>query len=161
MARAENGFWVVATAIGEVGILWSDAGVTEVEIGATRRAIGRAPAWVKGVAAKLRAHFAGRAQAFGDVALEWSAVTHFQRRVYEATRKIRCGATSTYGDVARAIGTPHAARAVGQALRKNPFGIVVPCHRVVAAGGKLGGFSAPRGVQLKEKMLAIERGATC
>ncbi len=160
--RTEQGsFCVVATEIGDVGIAWSDAGVTRVEIGTTLEARGPAPVWVKDLAAKIGAHFLGSVQEFRDVPLDWSAVTPFRRRVYEAARAIPSGATATYGEVARMIGASGAARAVGQALGKNPFGVIVPCHRVVAAGGKMGGFSAPRGVELKRKMLGIEAAFEC
>jgi len=91
------------------------------------------------------------------VALDWTGVGAFERRVYEVARAIRPGATLTYGEVAARLGeTPLAAREVGQALGRNPFPIVVPCHRVVAAGGKSGGFSARGGAATKLKLLRIE-----
>jgi methylated-DNA-[protein]-cysteine S-methyltransferase len=80
----------------------------------------------------------------------------FHRRVYDVARTISCGATLTYGDIAKRLGVPDEAREVGEALGKNPFPIIVPCHRVLAAGGKLGGFSAPGGVATKRRLLAIE-----
>ena len=83
-------------------------------------------------------------------------VPEFHRRVYEAARAIPPGNTLSYGDIAKRVGAPGAARAVGQALGRNPFPIVVPCHRVLAAGGKIGGFSAQGGVATKRRMLAIE-----
>ena len=79
---------------------------------------------------------------------------------YEAARRIGAGCTLTYGEIASEIGMPGAARAVGQALGRNPFPIIIPCHRVVAAGGKLGGFSAHGGTATKMRLLAIERAAT-
>ena len=83
-------------------------------------------------------------------------VPEFHRRVYEAARAIPPGNTLSYGDIAKRVGAPGAARAVGQALGRNPFPIVVPCHRVLAAGGKIGGFSAQGGVETKRRMLEIE-----
>ncbi len=80
----------------------------------------------------------------------------FHRRVYEVTRQISPGKTLSYGQIATRLGAPGAARAVGQALGKNPFAIVVPCHRVIAASGKLCGFSASGGVATKLRMLSIE-----
>ena len=77
--------------------------------------------------------------------------------MYAATRAVGPGSTATYGEIARAIGDPGAARAVGAALGANPFPIVVPCHRVLAAGGALHGFSAPGGVATKRRMLELER----
>jgi methylated-DNA-[protein]-cysteine S-methyltransferase len=90
------------------------------------------------------------------VTLDMTGVPEFNQRVYEAARLIRPGTTVTYGDIAGQLGVPGSARAVGQALGRNPFPIVVPCHRVVAADGKSGGFSAPGGVSTKLRMLAIE-----
>jgi methylated-DNA-[protein]-cysteine S-methyltransferase len=83
-------------------------------------------------------------------------VAPFPRRVYEVARKIPAGATFSYGEVAARLGAPRAARAVGQALGRNPLPILVPCHRVLAAGGKPGGFSANGGVATKLRLLAIE-----
>jgi methylated-DNA-[protein]-cysteine S-methyltransferase len=83
-------------------------------------------------------------------------VPPFHRRVYALARTIPPGATLSYGEVAARIGAPGAARAVGQALGRNPFTIVVPCHRVLAAGGKMGGFSANGGIATKRRLLAIE-----
>ena len=80
----------------------------------------------------------------------------FNRRVYELARTIPPGSTMTYGEVARRLGSPGMARAVGQALGRNPYPIVVPCHRVLAADGRMGGFSAPGGVATKRRMLEIE-----
>jgi methylated-DNA-[protein]-cysteine S-methyltransferase len=81
----------------------------------------------------------------------------FNLQVYEIARKIPAGETLTYGDIAKRLGDVQLSRAVGQAMGQNPVPIVVPCHRVVAAGGKTGGFSAPGGSQTKLKILAIER----
>ena len=83
----------------------------------------------------------------------------FQRRVYVAARGIGVAQTRTYGEIARQISAPGAARAVGQALGNNPVAIIVPCHRVLAAGGRIGGFSAQGGVTTKRKLLAIEQAA--
>ena len=85
-----------------------------------------------------------------------SGEPEFNRRVYEAARTIPVGSTATYGDIAGLLGSPHDSRAVGKALARNPFAIVVPCHRVVGAGGEVGGFSAGGGVHTKARMLAIE-----
>jgi methylated-DNA-[protein]-cysteine S-methyltransferase len=92
--------------------------------------------------------------------LDMERVPEFNRRVYAAARAIPPGETLTYGEVAERIGERGAAQAVGQALGRNPFPIVVPCHRVLAAGGGLGGFSAPGGVDTKRCMLAIEGAGT-
>ena len=101
-------------------------------------------------------YFAGRRVRF-RVKLDLSGLTPFQRRVLEACAKIAYGKMATYGELARRIGRPGAARAVGRALARNPVPIVVPCHRVIAADGSLGGFSARPGVMLKRWLLELER----
>jgi O-6-methylguanine DNA methyltransferase len=104
----------------------------------------------------MRAHLAGRLDPLLHVAFDDEGLPAFHRRVYEALRRVRPGETVGYGELAALAGSPAAARAVGQAVGKNPVPIVVPCHRVLAAGGKPGGFSAHGGVDTKRKMLAIE-----
>lgn len=91
-----------------------------------------------------------------DLELDMSAVSDFERRVYAHARDIRPGQTTTYGDIARALGDLNESRAVGVALGRNPFAPIVPCHRVVAAGQKLGGFSTTGGRALKLRLLANE-----
>jgi methylated-DNA-[protein]-cysteine S-methyltransferase len=91
-----------------------------------------------------------------ELALDESVVEAFPLSVYRATRAIGPGEVATYGEIARAIGDPGAARAVGAALGANPWPIVVPCHRVLAADGALHGFSAPGGIVTKRRMLEIE-----
>lgn len=91
------------------------------------------------------------------VVLDMNGLTDFQRAVYEVARRIPPGHTRTYGEVAHEIGLPGSARAVGRALGENPFPPVVPCHRVTAANGRTGGFSATGGVQTKMRLLAIEQ----
>src|SRR5206468_8080455 len=98
----------------------------------------------------------GEPRDLSGVALDMERAPPFHRRVYDAARAIPAGATCSYGEVASRLGAPGAARAVGQALGRNPFAIVVPCHRVLAAGGKTGGFSANGSITAKLRMLAIE-----
>jgi O-6-methylguanine DNA methyltransferase len=165
-----SGFALFDTAIGRCGIAWGDRGVAGVQLPeageeATRvRMLHRFPAageatpppevqqTIERVVALLR----GEASDLSTVALDMDGVPEFHRRVYDAARTIPPGGTLSYGDIARRVGAPGAARAVGQALGRNPFPIVVPCHRVLAAGGKIGGFSAQGGVTTKRRMLAIE-----
>ena len=92
-----------------------------------------------------------------DVVLDFDGIAPFHRRVYEITRQILAGQTRSYGEIAAELGDPGASRAVGQALGANPFAIIVPCHRVLAAGGRSGGFSAGGGVSTKLRILLIER----
>jgi methylated-DNA-[protein]-cysteine S-methyltransferase len=99
---------------------------------------------------------AGEPRDLRAVPLDERGLDPFRRAVYAATREIAPGSTRSYGDIARAIGRPDAARDVGAALSRNPFPIIVPCHRVVAASGALTGFSAPGGLETKRRMLELE-----
>ena len=94
---------------------------------------------------------------FDSVDVDFGQAEPFDLQVYAATRGIRCGEVRTYGEIARAIGAPASARAVGAALGRNPLPIIVPCHRILAAAGRSGGFSAPGGTATKFKLLEIER----
>ena len=111
---------------------------------------------IEGIVALLQ----GEAIDLSAVALDMEHVPPFERRVYEVARTIPPGATLAYGDIAARLGAPGEAREVGQALGQNPFPIVVPCHRVLAAGGKVGGFSANGGIATKLRLLTIEGART-
>jgi methylated-DNA-[protein]-cysteine S-methyltransferase len=108
---------------------------------------------------RLERYAAGEEVSFADVEIDLSHLTEFQQRVVRACRKISRGRTRTYGELAAAAGKPGAARAVGSVMARNRLPIVVPCHRVVGSAGSLGGFSAPDGLSMKQRMLALE-GAT-
>jgi methylated-DNA-[protein]-cysteine S-methyltransferase len=97
----------------------------------------------------------GRIEAYPP--FDWTGATEFQQRVWEALCSIPVGATATYGSIARELGSPGAARAVGAACGANPIPVIVPCHRVLAGGGRLGGFSG--GLPWKRRLLAIEAAA--
>jgi O-6-methylguanine DNA methyltransferase len=114
------------------------------------------PPPIAAIIERVSKHLQGDIQDFRDIALDLEGTASFARRVYEAARQIPTGQTRTYGELAKAIGRPTAARAVGQALGKNPIALLIPCHRVLAAGGKPGGFSAHGGRATKARMLAIE-----
>ena len=107
---------------------------------------------------QVRADFDGQRETF-DLRLDWSGATEFCCAVWSATRAIPYGATATYGDLARKLGRPGAARAVGRALGANPIPLIVPCHRVIAANGALCGFSAEGGAEVKRRLLDFEAGA--
>jgi methylated-DNA-[protein]-cysteine S-methyltransferase len=151
------------TGIGTCGLRWSERGVTEVMMPGTdlraHAAAGAAevPPAVAAAVEGIVALLAGEPRDLRDVVLDEAGIDPFRRRVYAATREIAAGATATYGELARRIVAPDAARAVGAALGANPFPIVVPCHRVLAASGALHGFSAPGGIATKRRMLEIER----
>jgi methylated-DNA-[protein]-cysteine S-methyltransferase len=108
---------------------------------------------------QLLDYFAGRRVRF-RVPLDLEGLTPFQMKVLEACGRVGYGRTVTYGELARSVGQPAAARAVGGALAANPVPIVIPCHRIVASSGRLGGFSAEQGVSLKEALLRMERGSS-
>jgi methylated-DNA-[protein]-cysteine S-methyltransferase len=114
-----------------------------------------APARVDPVRRQLDDYFEGRRRSF-DGTIDWGLVGDFGRRVLGETARIPYGSVATYGDIARSIGSPRAARATGNALGSNPMPIVVPCHRVVASGGKMGGYTG--GIERKQLLLTLERG---
>lgn len=148
---------VFETALGPCRIAWSDRGVTQIALLDERPAGGAAPpAWVQRAADRLARHVAGSPQDFSDVPLDTEGLPPFHRKVYEAARRVGPGRTVSYGELAAMAGSPGASRAVGQALGRNPFIVVVPCHRVLASGGRAGGFSAPGGLVTKTKLLALE-----
>jgi methylated-DNA-[protein]-cysteine S-methyltransferase len=165
-----TGYTLFDTALGACGIAWGPRGVVSVQLPdaderALRRRIRRAvpdaaeavpPADVARAIEEIVALLEGEPRDLSAVVLDMERVPEFNRRVYAVARAIPPGETLTYGEVAERIGERGAAQAVGQALGRNPFPIVVPCHRVLAAGGGLGGFSAPGGVATKRRMLAIE-----
>jgi methylated-DNA-[protein]-cysteine S-methyltransferase len=105
----------------------------------------------------LQRYAAGEPVDFREVAVDEDHLTPFGRRIIAACRRIPFGKTRSYGELAAICGSPGAARAVGQAMAKNRFPLVVPCHRVLGAGGHLGGFSAPDGLRMKRRLLALER----
>ena len=165
------GYAVVETAIGAFGIAWSDAGVARTwmharTLAATREEIRRSypdaiesesPAAVVAAMRGTAALLAGEPSDFEAVELDMSDIPDFDRRVYDAVRKIAPGSTATYGEIAKQLGDdPRLARDVGVAMARNRFAPLVPCHRVVAAGGKLGGYSAPGGESTKRRLLEIE-----
>jgi methylated-DNA-[protein]-cysteine S-methyltransferase len=163
-------FLLFDTPIGTCGIAWSEAGVAAVqlpEIDAQRtqsRMVGRfahalpgpPPAQVQAAVHGVLAMLRGQVHDFSALVLDMRQVPPFHQRVYAVTRNIPAGQTMTYGEVAARLGEPGASRAVGQALGRNPFAPVVPCHRVLAAGDKPGGFSATGGIRTKLRLLMIE-----
>jgi len=167
----EPGFALFDTAIGWCGIAWSARGVAGVQLpeGSERDTRARlrrrfpdgreAPppaavqSAIEGVVALLR----GEPSELDRVTLDMDGVPPFHRRVYEVARTIPLGATLSYGEIAARMGVRGAARDVGQALSQNPFAIIVPCHRVLTANGKVGGFSARGGVRTKLRLISSER----
>lgn len=114
------------------------------------------PNWINQLAERLQSYSAGNDETFADVSLDLSHLSAFQTRVVRACRRIGRGKVKSYGELAAAAGAKGAARAVGSVMSHNRFPIIVPCHRVVAAGGSIGGFSARDGVNMKRRMLQLE-----
>jgi methylated-DNA-[protein]-cysteine S-methyltransferase len=162
-------YMLFETALGVCGIAWSGAGLLRVQLpdrdaAATaarlsktaRRAGGAVPALATDAAERLSDYASGRPVDFSGIALDFAGIAAFEATVYHALRKVERGETVTYGELAQRAGSPGAAQAVGTAMARNPWPVVVPCHRVLAAGNKPGGFSAPGGLLTKAKLLAME-----
>ncbi|MGW4088527.1 methylated-DNA--[protein]-cysteine S-methyltransferase [Nocardia sp. NPDC004750] len=161
------------TAIGCCAIAWSSAGVIRFQLpeaspAATRARITRARAGEKlheqppteaiaEAIAGIRAHLTGELDDLRWIAVDTSGIPEFHRAVYTVTRAIDPGHTLSYGQVAHRVGAPGGAQAVGQALGRNPIPLIIPCHRVLAADHALHGFSAPGGIDTKQRLLTIER----
>jgi methylated-DNA-[protein]-cysteine S-methyltransferase len=159
------------TSAGICGIGWNARGITRFQLpmpnsAAAARTLARRthdapvlepPASVAAVIVAVRSYFDGERTAFDSVALDPGPLEAFTASTYAHVRGIPWGDTTTYGEVARALGAgTELAREVGRAMARNPLPLLVPCHRVLAAGGRLGGFSAPGGSKTKARMLAME-----
>lgn len=164
-------FALFPSPIGECAVVWGESGLLgvylpEADPQSTRARVQRrfqgaretaAPAHVQRSIDAIGELLAGGSNDLRWVDIDMSRLPEFNQRVYAIARAIPPGRTRTYGEIAAELGDPLLARAVGQALGSNPFPIVVPCHRVMAAGGRAGGFSAPGGLVTKLKLLEIER----
>src|SRR4051812_11370368 len=169
-AAMKHHFALFDTAIGRCGIVWGERGINAVQLPMPSEQNTRArirqrhgdieeaapPANVQAAIARMVALLEGKPDDLADIPLDLDGVPEFDRGVYDIARRIPPGETMTYGDIARRLGGVELSRDVGQALGHNPCPIVVPCHRVLAASGKPGGFSANGGVATKLKMLEIE-----
>lgn len=165
-----SGFALFDTEIGRCGIAWGPRGIVgaclpEASDDAARARFRRRlpeavetapPAEIRQVCDAVVALTRGEPIDFTDLTLDMDGVPDFNRLVYDIALRIPPGATLTYGDIATRLGQPEAARAVGVALGQNPFPPIVPCHRILMAGGKIGGFSTPGGIATKRRLLAIE-----
>jgi len=155
----DRGYALFKTALGACGIAWGPRGITAVELSEASDRLPIAlkpPRWVERVIQKVRRHLAGKPQDLSDVRLDLDGVPPFHRRVYRVARAVGPGRTVTYGALAAQAGSPGASRAVGQAMARNPFLLVVPCHRVLGSGHELVGFSARGGCATKARLLALE-----
>jgi len=165
MDSMSSGLVAFDTDLGTCAVRWTDEGIAGVRLPSAqtselpRLEDGVAvPGSVRAAIDAIRRLLAGESVDLAFVVVDDREVDPFRRQVYAATRAIPAGSTATYGEIARAIGwtNPEAARDVGAALARNPTPIVVPCHRVVGANGKLTGFSAPGGLETKRRMLERE-----
>lgn len=166
----ETGFALFETAIGACGIAWGPGGLLGVQLPEASERAGLArlarrfpgleraapPPAIAAAMERIAAFLAGGEDDFADLPLDLAGTGGFERAVYAEARAIPAGATATYGAIAARLGDPLQARAVGQALGRNPWPIVIPCHRVTGADGKMGGFSAPGGRTTKLRLLEIE-----
>lgn len=173
MAPGAASFTLFDTPIGTCGLIWTQRGIAglslpEKDAAGTRARLRRRwphanevppPPGVQKVIDRVLALLAGEAVDFADVPLDLERAPEFHRRVYEVARTIPAGQTMTYGEIARRLYAPQESREVGQALGSNPIAIIVPCHRVLGADGKMGGFSAPGGTATKRRILEIEGAA--
>ncbi|MEO3385211.1 methylated-DNA--[protein]-cysteine S-methyltransferase [Mesorhizobium sp. CAU 1741] len=162
---------VFDTALGFVALAWSDTGLTRLALpqasrGAAERLAAkwtdtadaeapRAP-FVEEAMRLVRSYADGATVDFSTLPFDLSGIDPFRRSIYAAALKLRQGEVTTYGELAERAGFPKMARETGQALGRNPLPLVIPCHRILAAGGKIGGFSAPGGAATKERLLAHE-----
>ena len=167
---ATRGWSLFDTAIGHCALAWGEHAITGAQLPGASAAATAArmrqrfpgideaapPPFAAAVIAGIQALLRGEARDLSAVPLDYTGVPDFHQRVYRAALAIPPGRTLTYGAIAQQLGEPGSARAVGQALGANPFAPIVPCHRVLAAGGRQGGFSAHGGAATKLKMLAIE-----
>jgi len=159
------------TALGRCGLAWREAGLIAVSFPEAddettksrlrRRALEAQetlalPKNIGKITADIKALFDGEAVDLAEVELDLTGISDFDQAVYALSLDIKPGETKTYGDLARALGDVSLSRRVGQSLGRNPFPIVVPCHRIVGAGGAMTGFSAPGGTEIKRKLLKIE-----
>lgn len=155
-----------------MGIAWSENGLTRLHLAEKNRdnverrmlrIVGNGiathsvmPDWVADLVQRIELYATGEKIDFSDVPVDLSGIDDFCLAIYEAARKLGFGETTTYGELARRAGRPGLPRETGAALGANPVPLVIPCHRVLAAGGKIGGFSAPGGSVSKQRMLALE-----
>src|SRR4051812_8037852 len=171
MGQTVHHYLIFETAGGFCGVAWSDRGITRFQLPtrsaeATERLLLRrlpgavpdaAPPAVAAAVAAVKRYFAGEETDFSDVPLDLGEQDAFFAKIYEAARRVGWGRTTTYGTLAKELGAGReAARDVGEAMAKNPVALIIPCHRVLAAGGKIGGFSAPGGSAAKLRMLELE-----
>ena len=176
MSLPHHSYCLFATAIGNCGIVWQENAIIrlqlpEATLTATKTRLKSAfpalrqvsdaaiPAWTLLAIRQIQKHLQDGREDLSGIPIDVSQVPPFYQQVYQAALSIKAGQTLSYGELANRMGAPGAARAVGQALGKNPLALIVPCHRITAAGGRQGGFSAWGGLETKRRLLALEAAA--
>jgi methylated-DNA-[protein]-cysteine S-methyltransferase len=162
-------YCLIASAIGPVGLAWSENGLVRLQLPYTDRDVtgdlllGRTeaieadpPDWLAPTVAQLQRYFTGAEIDLSATPIDLDAEPEFNRQLYLEMLKLKWGETVTYGELAERVGYPGEAQAVGRAMGQNPIAVIVPCHRVLAAGNKIGGYSAPGGRDTKRKLLHME-----
>jgi methylated-DNA-[protein]-cysteine S-methyltransferase len=158
------------TDLGACGVAWSERGLVRFQLPeANRRATEKRlklrapnssakapPRQIEAVITSVQRYMSGERVDFTPIALDLTGVSPFYAAIYAAARRVGWGETATYGDLARLAGAPGAARAVGQAMSRNPVAVIIPCHRILASGNKVGGFSAFGGTVSKQRLLGLE-----
>ncbi|MBO6718362.1 MAG: methylated-DNA--[protein]-cysteine S-methyltransferase [Rhizobiaceae bacterium] len=174
----QPGAFIFETALGFFSIAWSSAGITRCVLPEPSREVAKRrlserggmagplleseaalPAPARAVVEAVRAYTEGDTTGFDDITLDLTGIDEFRLAIYAAARALGHGEVVTYGELAERAGYPGMARETGTALGRNPIPLIVPCHRIIAAGGKLGGFSARGGTDTKKRLLAHEHAA--
>lgn len=171
MKQATHHYLIFETVGGFCGIAWNAIGITRFQLPTSstdsterlllRRIPGAEPATptpaITDAVAAVKRYFQGEPTDFSAIKLDLTGQDPLFKQIYDAARQVGWGHTTTYGALAKQLGAgPEAARDVGQAMAKNPVALIIPCHRVLAAGNKIGGFSAPGGSSSKQRMLELE-----
>ncbi|MDR3475798.1 MAG: methylated-DNA--[protein]-cysteine S-methyltransferase [Devosia sp.] len=162
-------YCLIASGFGAVGLAWSDRGLVrlqlpDIDAASTQQRLTRhleaveahPPEWLAGTVVRLQRYFAGCPTDLADCPLDLDGVPAFHRRLYLEMLKLHWGETITYGELAARAEAPGAAQSVGRAMGSNPLPVIVPCHRVLASGNRMGGFSAPGGTKTKLRLLELE-----
>ncbi|WP_367718474.1 methylated-DNA--[protein]-cysteine S-methyltransferase [Nitratireductor sp. GISD-1A_MAKvit] len=165
-----TGRHIFETAFGFCGVVWGENGLSRLVLPSKSAQhveeqlatnlhgpVLSPPHQVVALIASIQRYFHGELEDFSNVPLDFTGTPPFHRTLYTAMRRLGYGETTTYGDLCKSVGFPTAARETGAAMGRNPVPLIIPCHRVLAAGGRIGGFSADGGVRMKRRMLALER----
>ena len=160
---------LIDTAFGPVGLAWSERGIVRLQLSdrdaeATRARLtrhldsieARLPDWLVPRIAALQCYFAGVPTNLAQTPIDLDGVPTFHTGLYREMLKLDWGASITYGELAARVGAPGAAQSVGRAMGMNPIPVIIPCHRVLASGNRMGGFSAPGGTRTKQRLLDME-----